>query len=291
LTLGVPLAARADDQSDVAKARAAYEAKNYDDAEKRLRAMLDPETGTLKDPSLRTQARMYWGATMLALKRKDEASAMFEKLLLDDPSYEPDPLSFPSDVIEVFIDTRKRIIDKINAAKAEQARLAAERRAREEDEKRRAKDYQGKLEKQASEERITERHSRWLALLPFGVGQFQNGQTVLGGIFLTSQMLMLLGGAVAIPVYTYNRGRAYDHWTQGQDPATDPIKGYLDRANAAKFVSVGFDIAFVATAAIGVVHAQLTFVPESVEVKKRPLPSVGFTPTSGGGVLGLQGKF
>ena len=291
MVVAAPLAARADDQSDVAKARAAYEAKNYDDAEKRLRAMLDPETGTLKDPSLRTQARMYWGATMLALKRKDEATAMFEKLLLDDPSYEPDPLSFPSDVIDVFIDTRKRIIDKINAAKAEQARLAAERRAREEEEKRRAQERLRLLEKLATEEKITVRHSRWVALIPFGAGQFQNGQPVLGAIFLTTEAAMLIVGAAAIPFYVSNRSQAYELWTQGRDPGTAPVKTYLDRANAAKFVSTGFDIAFLATAALGVVHAQLTFVPESVEVKKRPLPTVGFTPQPGGGVFGVQGRF
>src|SRR5262245_43320127 len=88
--------ARAHGHSDVAKARAAYEAKKYDEAGRRLRAMLDPDTGTLKDPSLRTQARMYWGATLLARGRRDEAAAMFEKLLLDEPSFEPDPLSFTS---------------------------------------------------------------------------------------------------------------------------------------------------------------------------------------------------
>jgi hypothetical protein len=286
-----PSFSRADDQSDVAKARAAYEAKNYDDAERRLRGMLDPDIGTLKDPSLRTQARMYWGATMLALKRREEASAIFEKLLLDDPSYEPDPLSFPSEVIDAFIDTRKRIIDKINAAKAEQARLAAERRAREEEEKRRAAERLKLLEKLATEEKITERHSRWVALIPFGVGQFQNGQKLLGWMFLGAEAAMLGVGTAAIPFYVYNRGQAYDLWTQGRDPSIDPVRTYLDRANAAKFVSAGFDVAFLVTAAIGVVHAQLTFVPEAVEVKKRPLPTVGFTPQPSGGVFGIQGRF
>ncbi len=124
--------ARADDQTDLEKARAAYEAKNYDDADRRLWSMLNDDSGTLREPALRAQARMYWAATMLARKNPQEASGQFEKLLVeDDPSFEPDPLSFSSDVRDAFIDTRKRIIDKINAAKAEQARQQAARRAKD----------------------------------------------------------------------------------------------------------------------------------------------------------------
>jgi tetratricopeptide (TPR) repeat protein len=293
LTLALATAAvgiaRADEQSDVAKARAAYEAKNYDDAERRLRAMLDPDKGTLTDPALRTQARMYWGATLLALKRREEATQLFEKLLLDDPSFEADPLSFPSDVVDAFIDTRKRIIDKVNAAKAEQARLAADRRAREDAERRRAAERLRLLEKMATEEKITERHSRWIALIPFGVGQFQNGQRVLGGIFMTSEIAFLVVGAAAVPFYVYNRGRVYDYI--GRDPNTDPVKTYRERANTAYFVSTGFDTAFLVTAAIGAVHAEITFVPETAEVKKRPLPTVGLSPVIAPTFLGVEGHF
>jgi len=282
-------AAHADEQSDVAKARAAYEAKNYEDADRRLRAMLDPETGTLKDANLRTQARMYLGATLLAEKKAPEASAVFEALLLDDPSFEPDPLSFPSDVVETFIDTRKRIIDKINATKAEHARQAAERKAREEEEKRKAAERVRLLERLATEEKVTERHSRWIAMIPFGVGQFQNGQTGWGWVFLGTEAAMLVGAGVAFPVWYYNRSHVND--LVGQDPDLDPLKTYRERANAAAIANGIFNGAFALTAAVGILHAQLTFVPEAVEMKKRPLPTVGIAPQKGGAVLGVQGTF
>lgn len=274
--------ARADDQSDVSKARAAYEAKNYEDAERRLRAMLDPDTGTLRDPNLRTQARMYWGATLLALKRAPEASAVFETLLLDDPSFEPDPLSFPGEVIDAFIDTRKRIIDKINAAKIEQARLAAERKAREEEERRRAAERLRLLEKLATEQKVTERHSRWVAAIPFGVGQFQNGQKALGFAFLGSEALFLAAGAITIPFYRDQRGNGFDAYSQGDNQRAT---AYFDRANNLRIANFALFGAFAFTAIVGILHAELTFVPDVVETKKRPLPTVGITP------YGIGGRF
>ena len=292
LVLSMGWDARADDQTDLAKARAAYEARNYEDADRRLHDMLDPATGTLKDPTLRAQARMYWGATLLALKKPADANAMFEKLLLDEPTFEPDPLSFPSNVIDAFFDTRKRIIDKINAAKAEQARLAAERRAREEEERRHAAEHLQKMEKLASEETITERHSRWVALLPFGIGQFQNGQTGLGWVFLTTEAVLLAGGVVAFPFWYYNRGRVND--LTGQDPNRDPLLTYRDRASAAAIANGIFNGAFAAVAIIGAIHAEATFVPEKKETRKRSIdarvtPVVA--PQKGGGVFGLEARF
>ncbi len=292
--LAVASPAFADDQTDVAKARAAYEAKNYDDADRRLWSMLNPDSGTLKDAGLRTQARMYWAATMLARKNPQEAADQFEKLLLDDPSFEPDPLSFPSEVIDAFIDTRKRIIDKINAAKAEQAKMQAERRAREEEDKRRAAARVRLLEKMATEEKITERHSRWIAMIPFGVGQFQNGQKALGWTFLGAEAAFLIGAAVAFPFYVYNRSHA--ETARGSNPDADPLKSYRERANTASVVNGALNVAFAASAVVGIVHAQLTFVPQTDEMKKRPLPQVsGVSPTvapvQGGGVLGLAGRF
>jgi hypothetical protein len=280
--------ARADEQSDLAKARAAYEAKNYEDADRRLRAMLDPDTGTLKDAYLRTQARMYLGATLLAEKKQAEASTVFEALLLDEPSFEPDPLSFPTEVVDAFIDTKKRIIDKINQTKAEHARQAAERKVREEEEKRKAAERVRLLERLATEEKVTERHSRWVAMVPFGVGQFQNGQTALGWVFLGTEAALLVASAVTVPFYRDQRAQALDAYVQGD---TTRSQAYFDRATNLRNANAGLDVGFVVVAAIGILHAQLTCVPDPSETKKRPLPTVAVEPQKHGAVLGIQGTF
>src|SRR5947209_2165433 len=88
---------------DVEKARAAYLARNYPEAEDRLRVLVDPKTG-LKDLSLLSQARMYLAAVLLAENKRSAGAEVFEKLILEDPAFEPDPLGFPGDVINMFFD-------------------------------------------------------------------------------------------------------------------------------------------------------------------------------------------
>src|SRR5271163_3327165 len=73
-TLFASTPARADDQSEVDKIRAAYLAQKYDDAETRLRELLDPKHPTLHDPALVTQARMYLAAVLVAKKVSDQAT-------------------------------------------------------------------------------------------------------------------------------------------------------------------------------------------------------------------------
>ena len=304
--LAVCAPARASEQTDLEKARAAYLARQYDEADARFRAILNPTTGSLRDPVLVTQARMYWGAVLLAKGRPEEATALFEKLILADPGFEPDPLSFPTDVIDLYIDTRARIRDKINAAAQQAARAEAARRAREEEARRRESARIVLLEKMASEEKIIERHSRWVALLPFGVGQFQNGQKTLGWFFLIGESALTLATAVTVPIYLYdlrNRTAAAD----AGDTAT--AKQWVARGEdvfTANLILVG---ALGFTAVVGVLQAQLTYVPEAVEVRRRPIPlpqavsqvtlAPLVAPVLGGGdgrggrgiTLGLTGRF
>ena len=294
--LTVAHAVRADEQSDLDKGRAAYEAKNYEDADKRFRAMLDPATGSLKDSALIKQARMYWAAVMIGLKKTTEANAVFEKLLLDDASFEPDPLSFPGGVIEAFIERRSKMRDRLNAAAADQAKRDAERKARDEAEKKREIARVKALEKMASEETITHMHSRWIALVPFGAGQFQNGQPALGWAFLSAEIALIGAGLITYPIYYNERSKAFAAYL-AQD--TDRQQQFFDRANEALIANGVLLGAAAAVAAIGVVQAQIVYVPQVLETKKRPLPGASIAPIVApmlerggvGGVFGVTGRF
>ncbi len=150
------------------------------------------------------------------------------------------------------------------------------------------------IEQMATEEKIRDNHSRWIALLPFGVGQFQNGQKTLGAVFLGTEVALLVGAAVAFPFYVYNRGRGLNYY--GTDPNADPLKTYRERANTASVVNGVLNVAFAITAVAGIVHAQYTYVPYVDETRRRPLPKVSnvtplVAPSRGGGVLGLEGEF
>jgi hypothetical protein len=261
--------ARADEQGDLDKARAAYLARRYDEAERRFRTMLDPVNGTIHDPTLLSRARMYWGAVALAKNSAVQATAIFEKLLLDDPTFEPDPLSFPADVINAFIDTRARMRERLSAMAAEQARRDAERRAKEEAERKRQAEHLAMVERLASEEKITDQHSRWIAALPFGVGQFQNGHPGLGWFFLASEAALTLGGSIALPFYSYNRSKGFSAYEVANVTVANE---YLARANTARYVNAAMLGTALGVGAVGILQAELAYVPDVVIVRHRPLP-------------------
>jgi tetratricopeptide (TPR) repeat protein len=286
--------ARANDQSEVDKVRAAYLAQRYDEAETRLREMLDPKNPTVKDPALVTQARMYLAAVLIAKKDPDAAGPVLERIMLDDPTYEPDPLSFPTEVIDDFIDTRSKLRDRLNAEAQERARRAAEKKAREEEQKRREAARLAMLERLAGEEKLTSQHSRWLALVPFGVGQFQNGDRALGWIFLGTEAACVAGTAITVPIFLQDLEDRSNAYRAGDLTETNE---YIARANTVRDVNLVFAGAFAAIAITGVVEAQANFVPESVELRKRPLPSAWVLPTVAptgdgrGGSFGVIGRF
>lgn len=263
----------ADGRAELEKARASFLARNWTDAEERLRVLLDPKTG-LKERVLISQARMYLGASLLAQGKRELAQEVFEKLVLEDPSYEPDPLGFPSDAINTFIDVRSSLLEQIKTATQNAARLAAERRAREEAEREAQRVWLEKVKEQAAEERITVRNSRVAACVPFGVGQFQNRQPLLGWIFLGAQVAALGGTAVTYGMYQYAREREAEELS-GLHQLSEQ---WHQRAEQLRVANLGFAGAFVAIAAVGIVQANVAFVAESSEKKKRDLPPVEISP-------------
>lgn len=291
-------AAWGDASSELDKGRNAYLAKQYDEARARIEAMLEPGAGAPVEPALIAEARMYLGAVYIAQKQPEKAAAIFERLLSEYPAFEYDPLSFPTDVINALIDTKAKLRDRLEAAKQERARQQQERLRRDEAERKRQAERIRQLEKWASEETVIERHSRWLSLVPFGVGQFQNGQPALGWTFLGAEAVLLGGSLAAIPFYLSARDRAVETSVAHDDFRA---KQYVDRANAARTANLALLSALAVTAVVGVLQAEVAYVPDVTRTKKRSIPQRGaVAPTllpiardaSVTGVsLGLQGSF
>ncbi|MBX3188234.1 MAG: hypothetical protein KF819_14525 [Labilithrix sp.] len=279
-------------RADLEKARAAYLARNYAEAEERLRALVDPKTG-VKELTLLSQGRMYLGAVLLAQGKREQAIDVFEKLILEDPPFEPDPLGYPTDVINTFIDVRVQLQERIRQAAQNAAKLEAERRARAEEEKRRQEEWLAKVKQMAEEEKITVRNSRLVAFLPFGAGQFQNGQPILGWAFLVTEAALVVGTAVTIPMFSYARGRAQEEARAGDIERKADI--YQARADAIRVVNLSMAGAFGLIAAAGILQANLAYVPETFETKKRELPSASLrlspviAPTQAGVFFGVSG--
>jgi hypothetical protein len=280
--------ASADSLGELEKAHSAYVAHKYADAEARLRALLDPATGDLKDPDNIADARMYLAAILVEQGKRAEAGDVFDKLLLDKPDYAADPLRVSIEATNALIDARTRLHDTL-------ARLQSERVQREQADKAKAELARQQaalrlamLEKLAGEERLVDRNSRWLAALPFGAGQFQNGQDGAGWVLLSTEALLLVSSGVAAAVSIYDQAQSNDALLR-QDNAAARV--YNENARTAAYVDAALAGGFLLTAIGGVVHAQLTFVPERVTVRKRDLPRLSLAPFVGPTGIGVMGQF
>jgi tetratricopeptide (TPR) repeat protein len=279
--------ARAEPLADLEKAHNAYVAHQYDEAEARLRALLDPKTGELKDPDSIAEARMYLGAVLLAKGKKDEAERTFEQLVRDAPDYQADPLRVSLDAIDALTDAKARLRDELAAIQAEKVRKAQEQKAKAEAERQKAALRLAMLEKLAGTEIVVQKGSRWEALVPFGVGQFQNGDETLGWVFLSSEALLAAGSFVGAGVSLYDQQQARDALARSDGTAN----GWQHNAWVAAVTGDVFAGAFFATAIVGIVQAQLSFVPEHVTVRKRAIPPLSLAPVVGPAGVGLRGSF
>lgn len=280
--------ARADGAADLEKAHNAYVSHQYDEAESRLRALLDPLTGSLKDPDSVADARMYLGATLVAEKKADEAATVFATLLSDKPDYQPDALRVSLDAIDAFTDARAKNRDKLAAIQADRVRKAQEEKARAEAERQRQVARLAMLEKLASTEVVTTQNSRLIALIPFGAGQFQNGQTGLAWTLLVSEGLLAVGSGIGAAVSYYNIGQRDGSYANN---STAVAAQYNQRAQTAAVAGDLLAGGFFLVALAGVIHAEVTFVPDVTTERKREVPSMSLTPIVGPGGIGLRGTF
>jgi tetratricopeptide (TPR) repeat protein len=276
--------AHADDATQLERAKTSYDAGRYAEGADRFKEILNPNSPTaLHDPTAVERARAYYAACLIALGRNDEANAQIEKIIRNNPLYTPDPVVFPGKVIDRFLDLKSRLRGEIE----EVARAQAEVRAKAERDQRA---YIAGLQKLASQETIVIRHSRWLAALPFGVGQFQNGQDGLGYAFFVTEAV-LAGTSIVTGVIHPLLVAQYSG-----APTDVNYSDFISRKNTMYDLNLLSSAALAVVAISGIVQAEVAFVPEVRETRTRPIPQPPpVTPTVGAGpmgfTLGLQGRF
>src|SRR5687768_6684036 len=73
---------RADDATELERAKTSYDAGRYAEGVERFRDILNPESANaLHDPAMTERARAYYAACLIALGRSDEADVEIEKLI------------------------------------------------------------------------------------------------------------------------------------------------------------------------------------------------------------------
>jgi hypothetical protein len=284
------------------RARSFYQIGSYDQcAEAYAQLLPDDQPPTPRAAALE-QARTTYAACLLALGKREAADRQLRAAMKQNPLMaSPDPIVFPAQVRDLFFQVKSDFLEEVQRAQDEQLREA---RLQEEAKARRAlleRQRVQALERLARQETLIHRNQRWIAALPFGVGQFQNGQNVLGALFLTTEGALLaatIGGAAwQLRIHSDAKGGR-----DVQDP--DAINGTLTLAhNVELWAGAGFFL----LAGIGILEAQLNFSEEvSLGTRERvlapprvapkrplspttPVPSVA--PVQGGAVLGLTGHF
>ncbi len=156
--------------------------------------------------------------------------------------------------VRFFEDVRHRQSDRINALRKRE--LEESERAHKEEERRLA-EARAKAER-IYVDRVVVKHSRLIALLPFGAGQAQNGQTGKAIAFGVSEGVLAAASVAAYFTlqYRYPVNPSTGHQ---QFPASDQ-----STATALITLQLAAGAAFWATVAWGILDAQLLFKREVV---------------------------
>jgi len=204
----------------------------------------------LRTPLLIEESRKYLAAAYVFAGRPDAARIQFERLLTSDPSYDLDASQFPQEVVELFGSVRDRLRREADAAAA---RAAAESALQAERERARRL-----LEIAESDVEATVETSRWLALVPFGAGQFQNGDDGLGWLFFTTEALFGLATFGTLVAHQAILG-SFDPSNPSSGSRSDSRSRVNDALLATEITNWTCAGLFAVFAIVGIVQSQLDF--------------------------------
>lgn len=244
----------------MARARNTFEYGDYATAVKMLQDIV--ERARFESPALRAEAYRLLGISLFYLGRKGEAYTAFLELLYLEPDTELDPFYVSPGIVALFDQVRKDSESKLAPIRAQRrAELDARKKAAAEEARlRRQRELEEQQKRlfslQPTVERRVVTREFWVSLMPFGVGQLQNGDRTLGITLATSEIAA--GAASAGSTLLIEQLR--DQATGRFQPQSYRL---ASRLQVVKWVSAGL---FYALWAGGAIHAALRFQPE------QPLP-------------------
>ncbi len=247
------------------QARATYEYGNYASAIDQLERLL--ASRRLESPQDQLEAYRLLGLAHFFSAHTEDARRAFVTLLSLDPDFQLDPLYVPPQAVRFLDQIRldnKEGLEPIRTRK----RATQEAQAQEEAARRRLLAQLNGSVTEIVHERI-DRPSPLIALLPFGAGQFQNGNTALGVIFAATEGLAL---ATSIASFA---------WVESQANASDGYyaSSVYRTALAVRDVQVGTGIGFGLLWLIGTGEAFWHLRPPLITREAGPGPAAAPEPT------------
>lgn len=286
-------------QAALDRARSYYQSGDYDScvqAYAQLGEKLDAPPQDIPAP-LVEEARVHYAACLFALGDKAGAGSQLRRAIKDNPQMgSPDQVVFPEPFRDYFFKVRAEKLDEIERDMREGLERARRQEAARRQQEAAERERVAELERLASMETMVHRNQRWIAALPFGVGQFQNGDKALGAVFAVTELGLLSATVIAV-----SRQLSFHSQAGGGKNVYDPpaFNNPIQDAHQVELVAGGL---FLVVMTAGIIEAQLSFV-EEVPIGMRPRkesskpptaglriePQVGFA--SGGASVGVVGQF
>jgi tetratricopeptide (TPR) repeat protein len=281
------------------RARIYYESAKYSACVDAFSRLLE-RSETLR-PKERASARTYLAACLIAQNRLDDARQQFRQAILEDRQLEaPDPVVFPQAVIDVFVQVRSSLMDALRQQQEEEFLRSTEEAAAQRKRVERERERVAELERLASTETVIKKNERWMAWVPFGLGQFHNDDQVLGWVFLSTELVLAGTAITATSIELGLHSQA-----QGGRAPLD-AQDLTNKVRAAHQVGTAAWLALIGVAAAGIIEANLSFQSElPAGQRRRPLPdsvrssesdtsrpaTLSITPVVGDNWVGVSGVF
>jgi hypothetical protein len=268
--------------ADLKRAKDRYEFGAYADAAGAVRELLARHPALTEAESI--EAYRLLGLSEHQLGDKAAARAAFVTLLSIDPDYALDAFLVPPPIVEFFDRVKREAEPELAPLREQKRQLKEQQRLADEARRKLLAEEQLRTGPPTKVLRVQERVYlfNWL---PFGAGQFQNGDIARGTAIASAEVVL---GALNLGALLVHNQIAQDRsrWCKPSDasncsnpPISDSDRLLLQRIDIAKYVSAGL---FWAVYAWGVIDAHLNYVPV-VETE--------ITPTQGGGALKLSWAF
>jgi hypothetical protein len=254
---------RADELIDFEHARALYTKRNYAGAAAALSAMVGTDPPRVTERLLVLESRKYLAASLLFLGKREESRAQFRLLLAQEPNYTLDPLAFPTEVVTLFDTVKAQLQAQLEQLRAEQQRRREEEQLVAQERVRKERENLERLFRLAQESETRTQNSRWIATIPFGVGQFQNGHKALG---VALAVLEGLSAGASVATFVGHQQVAGHEPSRAEEQEAERVESVWRISN-----QVSFGV-FAALALIGIIDAHVRFVPLWVSKQPRPLP-------------------
>lgn len=227
---------------DLDQARTAFRSGEYADAISLLSSLLYP-TARLADSALLAEAHLLLGVSYFETGKPSSAAREFEEALFIDPTMVLEAGVFSVEAV-TFFKEKKEELERKARDDAEKARLAKER---------------DRLRRAIENMVVIEKRRYGVNFIPFGAGQFQNGDTKKGIFFFVSQAVF---GGTSLTAYLIQTVR-YGFPT-GTVPRAD-----VDFVNRLQVVQITSFALFAGSVAWGIIDSLNNYKPD---IQRKPDP-------------------